>query len=71
MQFCLYFQPEETHQISSSGGLFTPEQVAANIVSGIKVKGLVFAGAVGQWETFSSKIPLLLYFDRSAERTPS
>jgi len=29
-------KPEETHLISSSGGLFTPEQVAANIVSGIK-----------------------------------
>lgn len=33
----LLFQPEETHLISSSGGLFTPEQVAANIVTGIKV----------------------------------
>jgi len=29
-------KPEETHLISSSGGLFTPEQVAANIVTGIK-----------------------------------
>ncbi|XP_027058595.1 3-ketodihydrosphingosine reductase-like [Pocillopora damicornis] len=29
-------KPEETHLISSSGGLFTPEQVASNIVVGIK-----------------------------------
>lgn len=29
-------KPEETHLISSSGGLFTPEQVAANILTGIK-----------------------------------
>lgn len=33
----LLFQPDETHLISSAGGLFTPEQVAANIVAGIKV----------------------------------
>ena len=32
-----YFQPDETHEISSSAGLFSPEQVASNIVSGIKV----------------------------------
>lgn len=29
-------KPEETHLISSAGGLFTPDQVAANIVIGIK-----------------------------------
>ncbi|KAJ7337158.1 hypothetical protein OS493_010012 [Desmophyllum pertusum] len=29
-------KPDETHLISSAGGLFTPEQVAANIVAGIK-----------------------------------
>lgn len=33
----LLSQPEETHLISSAGGLFTPDQVAANIVAGIKV----------------------------------
>ncbi|XP_067053779.1 3-dehydrosphinganine reductase-like isoform X1 [Acropora muricata] len=29
-------KPDETHEISSSAGLFSPEQVASNIVSGIK-----------------------------------
>ena len=33
----LILQPEETHLICSSGGLFAPEQVAENIISGIKV----------------------------------
>ena len=35
--FGFYFQPDETHEISSSAGLFAPEVVASNIVSGIKV----------------------------------
>ena len=32
-----YLQPEETHLISSSGGLYTPDQVASHILSGLKV----------------------------------
>lgn len=41
-------KPEETHEISSSAGLFTPDQVATNIVSGIKErKFLISCGLDG------------------------
>lgn len=36
-------KPEETHLISSSGGLFTPEQVASNIVIGIKDRRFIIS----------------------------
>lgn len=36
-------KPEETHLISSSGGLFTPEQVASNMVIGIKDRRFIIS----------------------------